>query len=119
MATLERFAVRGERRDGRIGIWVDRGPHVLGGRREDKIAALGIRVRRWVTFHGIALNVDCRLSHFPAIVPPGITPHPSPVTSLADLSIVASLPEVDRALKAALMEVFSHEASCVPLQASA
>jgi lipoyl(octanoyl) transferase len=106
MATLSRFNVRGERRDGRIGIWVDRGPHALGGRREDKIAALGIRVRRWVTFHGIALNVDCDLSHFAGIVPCGISDQRYGVTSLADLGIVASMPEVDMALKGAFAEVF-------------
>lgn len=106
MAALARFNVRGERRDGRIGIWVDRGPHVLGGRREDKIAALGIRVRRWVTFHGIALNVDCDLSHFQGIVPCGISDQRYGVTSLTDLGITASMPKVDMALQAAFAEVF-------------
>jgi lipoyl(octanoyl) transferase len=106
IATLARFNVRGERRDGRIGIWVDRGPHVLGGRREDKIAALGIRVRRWVTFHGIALNVDCDLTHFSGIVPCGISDQRYGVTSLADLGITASMAEVDMALQGAFAAVF-------------
>jgi lipoyl(octanoyl) transferase len=113
MATLARFNVRGERRDGRIGIWVDRGPHPLGGRREDKIAALGIRVRRWVTFHGIALNVDCDLTHFQGIVPCGISDQRYGVTSLADLGIVASMPEVDMALKGAFADTFARDdAAC-------
>ncbi len=109
IATLRRFNVRGERRDGRIGIWVDRGPHPLGGRREDKIAALGIRVRRWVTFHGVALNVDCDLSHFKGIVPCGISDDRYGVTSLLDLGITATMAEVDMALQGAFAEVFGRE----------
>jgi lipoyl(octanoyl) transferase len=112
IATLARFNVRGERRDGRIGIWVDRGAHALGGRREDKIAALGIRVRRWVTFHGIALNVDCDLTHFRGIVPCGISDQRYGVTSLADLGIIASMAEVDMALQGAFVEVFATAAAC-------
>jgi lipoyl(octanoyl) transferase len=112
IATLARFNIRGERRDGRIGIWVDRGPHVSGGRREDKIGALGIRVRRWVTFHGIALNVDCDLTHFQGIVPCGISDQRYGVTSLADLGIVASMPEVDMALQAAFVEIFARDGAC-------
>ena len=65
--TLAQFGVKGERREGRVGIWVARGT------REDKIAALGVRIRRWVTFHGVALNVDPDLSHFAGIVPCGVT----------------------------------------------
>lgn len=97
--TLAWFNVRGERRDGRVGIWVrtDTG-------REAKIAAIGVRVRRWVTFHGIALNVDPDLDHFSGIVPCGISEYG--VTSLWDLGITASMPEVDAALKAAFDEVF-------------
>ncbi|MBL8838240.1 MAG: lipoyl(octanoyl) transferase LipB [Alphaproteobacteria bacterium] len=106
IATLQRFNVRGERREGRIGIWVDRGPHPLGGRREDKIAALGIRVRRWVTFHGVALNVDCDLSHFKGIVPCGISDDRYGVTSLLDLGITATMAEVDMAMQGAFAEVF-------------
>ncbi len=106
IATLARFNVRGERREGRIGIWVDRGPHPLGGRREDKIAALGIRVRRWVTFHGVALNVDCDLAHFKGIVPCGISDDRYGVTSLLDLGIIATMEEVDMAMQGAFTAVF-------------
>jgi lipoyl(octanoyl) transferase len=97
--TLDRFAVKGERRDGRVGIWVDR-----GGGREDKIAAIGVRVRHWVTFHGIAVNVDPDLSHFHGIVPCGIRQYG--VTSLWDLGLTPTMAEVDSALIAAFSEVF-------------
>jgi len=97
--TLARFAVRGERRDGRVGIWVDRGRG-----REDKIAAIGVRVRRWVSFHGIAINVDPDLSHFGGIVPCGIAGHG--VTSLLDLGHTVTMPEVDAVLRTAFEEVF-------------
>lgn len=96
--TLAHFNVKGERREGRVGIWVVRGD------REDKIAALGVRVRRWVTFHGIALNVEPDLSHFTGIVPCGIRGHG--VTSLADLGILVSMADVDVALRLAFEEVF-------------
>ncbi len=104
--TLARFNVKGERREGRIGIWVDRGPDGRGGRREDKIGALGVRVRRGVTFHGISLNVDCDLSHFAGIVPCGISAPSFGVTSLADLGQIVSMAEVDMALEAAFRETF-------------
>jgi lipoyl(octanoyl) transferase len=97
--TLAAFNVRGERREGRVGIWVAR-----KGGREDKIAALGIRVRRGVTFHGISLNVDPDLEHFSGIVPCGIQEHG--VTSLADLGITAAMPDVDLALRTAFDRVF-------------
>ncbi len=96
---LARFNVRGERRAGRVGIWVDR-----GGGREDKIAAIGVRVRRWVTYHGIALNVEPDLGHFSGIVPCGISGHG--ITSLVDLGLPVTLPEVDLALRSAWGEVF-------------
>lgn len=96
--TLAQFDVKGERREGRVGIWVQR------GMREDKIAALGVRVRRWVTFHGVALNVAPDLSHFGGIVPCGISAHG--VTSLADLGISASMADADAALKIAFEDVF-------------
>jgi lipoyl(octanoyl) transferase len=104
--TLARFNVKGERREGRIGIWVDRGPDGRGGRREDKIGALGVRVKRWVAFHGISLNVDCDLSHFAGIVPCGIAAPSYGVTSLADLGHIVTMPEVDMALEAAFHDVF-------------
>ena len=108
--TLARFNVKGERREGRIGIWVDRGPDGRGGRREDKIGALGVRVRRGVTFHGISLNVDCDLSHFAGIVPCGISAPSYGVTSLADLGQIVSMAEVDMALEAAFRETFGFAA---------
>ena len=101
--TLARFTVKGERRDGRVGIWVDGGPYGRPG-CEDKIAAIGVRVRHWITFHGIALNVDPDLSHFGGIVPCGISEHG--VTSLHALGRLATMPEVDMALRAAWDEVF-------------
>lgn len=97
--TLQRFNVQGERREGRVGIWVRR-----DGGREDKIAAIGVRVRRWVTFHGIAINVDPDLEHFSGIVPCGIQEHG--VTSLADLGYPVRMEDVDVALKEAFDEVF-------------
>ncbi|WP_439815677.1 lipoyl(octanoyl) transferase LipB [Zavarzinia sp. CC-PAN008] len=99
IATLDRFGVRGERRADRIGVWV-----VLPGGGEAKIAALGIRVRHWVTFHGVSLNVEPDLDHFGGIVPCGIAQHG--VTSLAALGIMASMAEVDMALRDTFEEIF-------------
>jgi lipoyl(octanoyl) transferase len=96
--TLAHFNVKGERREGRVGIWVARGA------REDKIAALGVRVRRWVTFHGVSLNVEPDLSHFGGIVPCGIRQHG--VTSLADLGILVTMADVDVALKQSFEKIF-------------
>jgi lipoyl(octanoyl) transferase len=107
IVTLARFGVRGERREGRVGIWVDRGPDGRGGRREDKIAAIGVRVRRWVSFHGIALNVEPDLAHFEGIVPCGITGFG--VTSLVDLGIPATMDKVLGALRPAFGQVFGRE----------
>ena len=93
--TLGAFNVRGERREDRIGVWVarpDKG-------REDKIAAIGIRIRRWVTLHGISLNVDPDLAHFSGIVPCGVADARYGVTSLHDLGQLVSLPEVDMILR--------------------
>lgn len=99
IATLSHFDIHGERREGRVGIWVAR-----GAGREDKIAAIGVRVRRWVTYHGIALNVCPDLEHYDGIIPCGIREHG--VTSLADLGIGATLAEVDAALRATFERVF-------------
>lgn len=93
--TLATFGIKGELRDGRVGVWVAR-PE-LGDGREDKIAALGIRVRRGISFHGISINVDPDLSHFSGIVPCGIREHG--VTSFKDLGISASMEDVDAALR--------------------
>jgi lipoyl(octanoyl) transferase len=108
--TLARFNVRGERRDGRIGVWVVN-PGGPDG-REDKIAAIGVRVRHWVSYHGVALNVDPDLDHFRGIVPCGVTDHG--VTSLARHGITASMPEVDIALRATFGEAFAEAAVCAP-----
>jgi lipoyl(octanoyl) transferase len=97
--TLAHFNVKGERREGRVGIWVAR-----SGGREDKIAAIGVRVRRWVTFHGVSLNVEPDLTHFSGIVPCGISEHG--VTSLHDLGLPVTMADVDVAMKAAFGEVF-------------
>ena len=97
---LARFNILGERRNGRIGIWVaDR-----SAGSEAKIGAIGVRVTRWVSWHGIALNVAPDLSHFAGIVPCGISEHG--VTSLHALGIPATMPEADAALRAAWDEVF-------------
>jgi len=96
--TLAQFNVKGERREGRVGIWVQR------GMREDKIAALGVRIKRWVTLHGVALNVEPNLTHFAGIVPCGVTAHG--VTSLADLGIAVSMADVDVALKQSFQRIF-------------
>jgi lipoyl(octanoyl) transferase len=102
--TLARFGVRGERRAGRIGIWVARQDG--NGPREDKIAALGVRVSRWVTSHGISLNVDPDLGHFAGIVPCGIAGPRTGVTSLADLGVQATMEDVDQALRETFGDVF-------------
>lgn len=99
---LASFNIQGERRTGRVGIWVDRGQG-----REDKIAAIGVRVRQWVAFHGIAVNLDPDLSHFEGIVPCGIAEHG--VTSLADLGLPVTMADLDVALRTAFEEVFGRE----------
>jgi lipoyl(octanoyl) transferase len=99
IATLATFNVQGERRSGRVGVWVTRpdraGPD--GQTAEDKIAAIGVKLRRWVSFHGISINVDPDLSHFSGIVPCGITDHG--VTSLVDLGLPVTMADVDVALR--------------------
>ncbi len=102
--TRARFNIRGERREGRVGIWVDR-----GGGREDKIAAIGVRIRQWVTLHGIAINLDPDLEHYAGIVPCGISAQAHGVTSLHQLGILVSMPELDSALKASFAEVFGQD----------
>ncbi|MEQ8356084.1 MAG: lipoyl(octanoyl) transferase LipB [Kiloniellaceae bacterium] len=100
---LAAFAVDGQRRAGRVGIWVARKEGVSAS-REDKIAAIGVRVRRWVTYHGIAVNVEPALEHFSGIVPCGISEHG--VTSLVDLGLPVGLPDLDAALRAGFPGVF-------------
>jgi len=102
--TLAAFNVRGERREDRVGVWVKRPDKGAGF--EDKIAAIGVRLRRWVSFHGIAINVEPDLTHFSAIVPCGVADPRYGVTSLVDLGHPLSLADVDVALKQAFEAVF-------------
>lgn len=102
--TLVAFNVRGERREDRIGVWVRRPEK--GDGFEDKIGAIGIRVRQWVTLHGISFNVEPELSHFGGIVPCGVSEQRYGVTSLADLGLVVSMPEVDMAMRDAFAPLF-------------
>jgi lipoyl(octanoyl) transferase len=101
--TLAEFNLRAERRQGRVGLWVPRDGAGPGG-AEDKIAAIGVRVRRWVSFHGIAINVDPDLDHFAGIVPCGIREHG--VTSLAALGYPVAMEDLDVALRATFAGVF-------------
>ncbi len=103
--TLALLGVKGERREGRVGIWVARSATSTMNAREDKVAALGVRIRHWVSFHGVALNVEPDLSHFGGIVPCGVRGHG--VTSLAELGIVASMADVDVALKQSFGKIFA------------
>ena len=102
IGALDDFNVRGERREDRVGVWVRR--PTKGAGIEDKIAAIGIRVRRWVSFHGISLNVEPDLTHFDGIVPCGVSQHG--VTSLVDLGLPVTMPEVDSVLREAFERVF-------------
>lgn len=102
IATLAEFGVTGERRDDRVGVWVARPG--LGAGREDKIAAIGIRVSRWVTSHGISLNVTPDLEHYAGIVPCGVSAHG--VTSLKDLGLDVTMDEADQVLKAQFIRIF-------------
>ena len=95
--TLARLDVAGGRRDDRIGVWVARPEQ--GSGREDKIAAIGVRIKRWVTLHGIALNIDCDLSHYAGIVPCGVSEPRYGVTSLADLGLAVTMTEIDAVLR--------------------
>ena len=109
IATLAAFNVKGERRDDRVGVWVarpDKARGLDGSMAEDKIAALGIRLRRWVTFHGVCLNVEPDLSHFSGIVPCGIAQAHYGVTSLVDLGLPVTMPEVDSILRREFEGVF-------------
>src|ERR1700716_42567 len=110
--TLAAFNVRGERREDRVGVWVkrpDKGPDY-----EDKIAAIGVRLRRWVSFHGIAINVEPDLSHFSAIMPCGVADPRFGVTSLGDLGHPVTMADVDIALRQAFEEVFGSANARLP-----
>ncbi len=98
---LDAFGIQGERRDGRVGIWVAR-----RNGREDKIAAIGVRVRSWVTYHGISVNIDPDLEHFSGIVPCGIGDDGLGITSLRNLGVTAGMEEVDEVLRASFKTVF-------------
>jgi len=110
--TLAAFNVRGERREDRVGVWVarpDKGPG-----HEDKIAAIGVRLRRWVSFHGIAINVEPELSHFSAIIPCGVVDARYGVTSLVDLGLPVTMEDVDVALRQAFEDVFGGTIARLP-----
>ena len=107
IATLAEFNLRGEKREGRVGVWIarpDKPPLADGSPREDKIAALGVRLTKWVSYHGLSINVEPELDHFDGIVPCGITGHG--VTSLVDLGLPVTLDDVDVALQKTFEEVF-------------
>lgn len=106
IATLDQFNVKGEIRDGRVGVWVardDKPLTVTGAKPEDKIAAIGVRLRKWISFHGLSINVEPDLDHFTGIVPCGISEHG--VTSLVDLGLPVTLEDVDVALKATFDQI--------------
>ena len=107
IATLAEFNLRGEKREGRVGVWIarpDKPPLADGSPREDKIAALGVRLTKWVSYHGLSINVEPELDHFDGIVPCGITGHG--VTSLVDLGLPVTLDDVDVALQKTFEVVF-------------
>ena len=113
IAALAEFNVTGEVRPGRVGVWVvrpDRPPGPDGSPAEDKIAAIGVKLRKWVSFHGISINVEPDLGHFTGIVPCGIRDHG--VTSLVDLGLPVSMADLDVALRTTFERVFAQPAAC-------
>ena len=108
--TLAAFNVRGERREDRVGVWVKRPDK--GDGCEDKIAAIGVRIRHWVSFHGLSINLEPDLSHYAGIVPCGISQHG--VTSLVDLGLPVTMADVDVALRQAFEEIFGATTARVP-----
>ena len=112
IGALERFNLKGEVREGRIGVWIER--NGAGWSREDKIAAIGVRLRKWVSFHGIALNVEPDLEHFSGITPCGISAPDFGVTSLVDLGLPVTMADADAALRAAFEEVFGATCDSAP-----
>ena len=110
IAALAEFGLKGEIREGRVGVWVarpDKVPLFDGTPREDKIAAIGVKLRRWVSFHGIAINVEPDLGHYGGIVPCGISGHG--VTSLVDLGLPVGMADLDVALRRTFDEIFADE----------
>ena len=112
IGALDAFNVEGQVREGRVGVWVERRTPGLAP-REDKIAAIGVKLRRWVSFHGISLNVEPDLAHFGGIVPCGIAEHG--VTSLVDLGLPVGMDDADAALKASFQRVFGRVEDAAPL----
>ena len=115
IATLAEFNVTGEVRDGRVGVWVsrpDKPANTDGSPRDDKIAAIGVKIRKWISFHGLSINVEPDLSHFDGIVPCGIRDHG--VTSLVDLGLPVSIEDLDRALMATFATVFGPIGAAAP-----
>lgn len=113
--TLAEFNIRGERRDGRVGVWVarpDKPPLPDGTPREDKIAAIGVKLRRWVSFHGLSINVEPDLEHFSGIVPCGIRGHG--VTSLVDLGLPVTMDDLDTALMRCFPQAMDRPLACAP-----
>ena len=108
IASLAEFNLKGELRDGRVGVWIDRS-HPGETLREDKIAAIGVRLRKWISFHGMSLNVEPDLTHFSGITPCGIAEDGLGVTSLAGLGLTVTMPEVDAALRRSFENVFDVE----------
>ena len=112
IGALDSFNVKGEVREGRVGVWVERkGP---GWSREDKIAAIGVRLRKWVSFHGIAFNVEPELEHFTGITPCGISAPQFGVTSLVDLGLPVTMSDADAALRASFHTVFGPTTDALP-----
>lgn len=117
IAALADFNVVAERRQGRVGVWVtrpDKAPNADGSLREEKIGAIGVKLRRWVSFHGISINVEPDLSHFDGIVPCGISEHG--VTSLVDLGLPVTLPDLDVALRRNFDSIFATDAPALKLR---
>jgi lipoyl(octanoyl) transferase len=110
---LAAFNVTGEIRDGRVGVWVERREPGMPP-REEKIAAIGVKLRRWASFHGVSLNIEPNLAHFGGIVPCGISEHG--VTSLVDLGLPVTMDEADAALKASFRQVFGEVVDAEPLR---
>jgi lipoyl(octanoyl) transferase len=112
IGALDVFNIKGEVRDGRVGVWVERkGP---GWAREDKIAAIGVRLRKWVSFHGIAFNVEPELEHFSGITPCGISGPQYGVTSLVDLGLPVTMSDADAALRSSFERVFGATSNAAP-----
>ena len=112
ISALDTFNVKGEVREGRVGVWVER--KSPGFAREDKIAAIGVRLRKWVSFHGIALNVEPDLDHFSGITPCGISAPQFGVTSLVDLGLPVTMADADAALRTSFERVFGATQSAPP-----